>query len=130
MPGPSGSNRTHLQSVSGTQPQQPLEPQATTSGASHQQQQRLIFSNQPHQPHQPQQRASLNSNYDLQAELVQVLVNQQNQHQNQQSQHQNQQSQHQNQQQNNSTENQNQQRSTQEQPQDEDSWINAYRRHR
>ena len=78
-PGPSGNSRTHIQCVSGAQqPQQPLEPQATTSSAS--QHQQLIFSNQHQQPQQQsQQRASLNSNYDLSAELVQVLVNQQQQ---------------------------------------------------
>ena len=134
-PGPSGNSRTHIQSVSGAQqPQQPLEPQATTSSAS-QQHQQLIFSNQqPQQQPQPQ-RASLNSNYDLSAELVQVLVNQQQQ--NNQSENQNQlrsNSENQNQLRSNS-ENQNQLRSTQQQPQEqeeenEDSWINAYRRHR
>ena len=136
-PGPSGNSRTHIQSVPGAQqPQQPLEPQATTSSAS-QQHQQLIFSNQqPQQPQQqPQQRASLNSNYDLSAELVQVLVNQQQQNN---SENQNQlrsNSENQNQLRSNS-ENQNQLRSTQQQPQEqeeensEDSWINAYRRHR
>ena len=131
-PGPSGNSRTHIQSVSGAQqPQQPLEPQATTSSAS-QQHQQLIFSNQqPQQQPQPQ-RASLNSNYDLSAELVQVLVNQQQQNH---SENQNQlrsNSENQNQLRSNS-ENQNQLRSTQPQEQEEeneDSWINAYRRHR
>ena len=131
-PGPSGNSRTHLQSVSGAQqPQQPLEPQATTSSAS-QQHQQLIFSNQqPQQQPQPQ-RASLNSNYDLSAELVQVLVNQQQQNN---SENQNQlrsNPENQNQLRSNS---ENQLRSTQQQPQEqeeenEDSWINAYRRHR
>ena len=128
-PGPSGNSRTHIQSVSGAQ--QPLEPLATTSSAS--QHQQLIFSNQQPQQ-QPQQRASLNSNYDLSAELVQVLVNQQQQNN---SENQNQlrsNSENQSQLRSNS-ENQNQLRSTQQQPQEqeeenEDSWINAYRRHR
>ena len=76
----------------------------------------------------------MNSNYDLSAELVQVLVNQQQQNN---SENQNQlrsNSENQNQLRSNS-ENQNQLRSTQQQPQEqeeenEDSWINAYRRRR
>ena len=99
MPGPSGTNRVNMQSVSvasntGAQlpHQQPQEPQASTSSAGpgqataasssssqqqQQQQQMMIFSDQQLQPGQ-QQRASINSNYDLSAaELVQVLVNQQ-----------------------------------------------------
>ena len=88
---------------------------------------------QPPHPQQPQQRASLNSNYDLSAELVQVLVNQQHNSENQNQPRSN--SENQNNQLRSNSENQNQLRSTQQQPQEqeeenEDSWINAYRRHR
>ena len=74
----------------------------------------------------------MNSNYDLSAELVQVLVNQQQQNNSENQLRSN--SENQNQLRSNS-ENQNQLRSTQQQPQEqeeenEDSWINAYRRHR
>ena len=77
----------------------------------------------------------MNSHYDLSAELVQVLVNQQQQNN---SGNQNQlrsNSENQNNQLRSNSENQNQLRSTQQQPQEqeeenEDSWINAYRRHR
>merc|ERR1719273_1526805 len=74
MPGPSGSNRTQPQ-----QPQQPAEPQATTAAASTAAPQQMMIFNQTsnQQQHQQQQRASLNTNYDLSAELVQVLVNRQ-----------------------------------------------------
>merc|ERR1712168_1239606 len=81
MPGPSGTNRAQIQPVSASNtgvPQQPSEPQASTSAAatattaasSQQQQQMMIFSNQQPQLEQPtqQQRASINSqNYDLSA---------------------------------------------------------------